>query len=79
MTTISTKIPDTLFRQAKSIAEREDITIDQFIALALAGQISSWETGKEFAERAKRGDWKRAVEILENAPDAEPPFEDRLN
>jgi hypothetical protein len=36
MTTISTKIPDTLFRQAKKIAEREDMTLDEFIALALA-------------------------------------------
>lgn len=40
MTTISTKIPDTLFLHAKSIAEREEITLDQFIALALTSQIS---------------------------------------
>ena len=71
MTTISTKIPDTLFRQAKSIAEREDMTLDQFIAVALASQISSWETGKTFTERAERGDWQKSREILAKAPNAE--------
>lgn len=78
MTTISTKIPDTLFRQAKSIAEREDMTLDEFIAVALASQISSWETGKTFTERAKRGDWQKSREILSKAPDAEPEDFDKL-
>jgi predicted nucleic acid-binding protein len=78
MTTISTKIPDTLFRQAKTIAEREDMTFDQFIALALASQISSWETGKSFTERAKKGDWKKAREILAKAPETEPEDFDKL-
>ena len=78
MTTISTKIPDTLFRQAKSIAEREDMTLDQFIAVALASQISSWETGKSFTERAGRGDWQKSREILAKAPDAEPEDYDKL-
>ena len=71
MTTISTKIPDTLFRQAKSIAESEEMTLDQFIALALASQVSSWNVGKNFAERAKQGDWQKAREILAKAPDIE--------
>ena len=78
MTTISTKIPDTLFRQAKSIAEREDMTLDQFIAVALASQISSWETGKSFTERAKRGDWEKSREILAKVPDTEPEDYDKL-
>jgi predicted nucleic acid-binding protein len=78
MTTISTKIPDTLFRQAKTIADREDMTFDQFIALALASQISSWEIGKTFTERAKKGDWKKAREVLAKAPDIEAEDYDKL-
>jgi hypothetical protein len=78
MTTISTKIPDTLFRQAKTIAEREDITLDEFIALALASQISSWNVGKNFHERAKRGDWEKAREVLAKALDVEPEDYDKL-
>jgi hypothetical protein len=78
MTTISTKIPDTLFLHAKTIAEREEMTLDQFIALALASQISSWEIGQSFAERAEGGNWEKARKILSKAPDAEPEAEDIL-
>ncbi len=78
MTTISTKVPDQLLRHAKSISEREEITIDQFISIAIASQISSWEAGKSFEERAKRGSLKRALEILAKAPDVEPDEHDQL-
>ena len=78
MTTISTEIPDTLFRQAKSIAESEEITLDQFVALALASQVSSWNVGKTFTERAAKGDWQKSREILAKVPDVEPADFDKL-
>jgi len=78
MTKINTKIPDTLFRQVVTIAEREEITLDQFIALALASQISSWNVGKTFADRAQKGDWEKAREILAKAPDIEAEDYDKL-
>ncbi len=78
MPTISTKIPDTLFRQAKTIAEREDMTLDEFIALALASQVSSWKTGETFTQRAVKGDWQKARKILANAPNMEPDDFDKL-
>jgi hypothetical protein len=78
MTTIVLKIPDTLFRQAKSIAESEEITFDEFISLALVNQISSWNLGKSFAERAKKGDWETAREVLGKAPNVEADDFDKL-
>lgn len=78
MTTINTKIPDTLFRQAKTIAEDEEMTLDQFIALALASQISSWNVGKTFAERTAKGDWEKVREVLAKAPDIEAEDYDKL-
>jgi len=51
MTIVSTKMPDALFRQAKAIADREKITLDELISLALAGQIASREVGRQFEER----------------------------
>lgn len=78
MTSISTKLPDTLLRQARNIAEREEISLDQFIALALAGQVSAWETRRSFAERAKVGDWEKAREILADAPNVEPEDYDKF-
>ncbi|MCY7345946.1 MAG: hypothetical protein LH614_06955, partial [Pyrinomonadaceae bacterium] len=69
---------DTLFRQAKTIAEREEMTLDQFIALALASQISSWNVGKTFADRANQGNWEKAREILAKAPDTKAEDYDKL-
>lgn len=78
MTTISTQIPDTIFLHAKTIADREEMTLDQFVALALASQISSWEVGKSFAERASNGDWETARKILAMGSDLEPEPDDKL-
>jgi hypothetical protein len=78
MTTLKTQVPDTILRYAKTLAEREKITLDQFVSMALASQISSWQTQHEFAERAKRGSWDRAREILAKGGDLEPAPEDKL-
>ena len=78
MTIISTKIPDTLFRQAKTIADSEEMTFDQFIALALASQVSSWNVGKTFTEHAPKGDWQKSREILAKVPDVKAEDFDKL-
>lgn len=78
MKNITTNIPDTLLRQAQSIAAREEISLDQFIALALASQVSVWETRASFAARAKQGNWQKAQEILAKAPHHEPEAEDQF-
>jgi hypothetical protein len=78
MTTIHAQIPDALLRQAQTIAEREQISIDQLIALALASQISAWEAGKSFSARAASGDWQKAKAVLANAPDVEPEDYDKF-
>ncbi len=78
MTTLTTSIPDAILRHAKRLADKEQITLDQFISMALAGQISSWETKESFDERAKKGDWTRARKILAKGSDLEPEPDDRL-
>ncbi len=78
MTKLNTKIPDALLRQAQTIANREQISLDQFIAIALASQVSVLETRQNVAERAKIGDWQKAKEILAKAPDVEPENYDKF-
>jgi hypothetical protein len=78
MTTIETQIPDSLYKQVKSLAERESISIDQLVSIALAGQVSAWLTKDYLAERAARGSWDKALEVLAQAPDVEPADHDRL-
>ena len=78
MTTIETRIPDSLYKQVKSLAERESISIDQLVSIALAGQVSAWLTKDYLAELAARGSWDKALEVLAQAPDVEPAEHDRL-
>ncbi len=78
MTKIETQIPDSLYKQVKSLAERESISVDHLISIALAGQVSAWLTKDYLAERAARGSWDRALEVLAQVPDIEPEEHDRL-
>ncbi|MBX3288841.1 MAG: hypothetical protein KF855_05790 [Acidobacteria bacterium] len=78
MTTISANLPDSLLRRAKKIAESEGLTLDQFLAMALSGQLSSWDTARALEDRAKHGDWNRMRKLLSKAPDVEPEDYDRL-
>ena len=78
MTTIETHIPDSLYQQVKSLAERESISVDQLVSIALAAQVSAWLTKDYIAERAARGSWDKALEVLAQVPDVEPAEHDRL-
>ncbi len=72
MTTIETRIPDKLFAQAKQLAERENVSLDQLVTIALTAQVSAWMTKDYLETRAARGNWEQAREVLAQAPDVEP-------
>ena len=52
---ISANIPDVLYQQLESFAEKEQISIDRLVAIALSPQIALWST---------RGFWKRKLSVL---------------
>lgn len=76
MTTIETHIPDKLFAQAKQLAERENVTLDQLVIIALTAQVSAWMTKDYLETRAARGSWEKAREVLAQSPDVDPPAHD---
>ena len=78
MTTLTARVPDSIYNRIKSLADREEISIDQLVSMALSAQIAVMLTGESIAERAKRGNWKRAKEILAKAPAVEPEEIDKL-
>jgi hypothetical protein len=55
MSSISLRLPESLHKQARELAKREDISINQLIATALAEKMSALMTGEYLAERAARG------------------------
>ena len=78
MTTIEAKVPDYLARLAREAAEKEHVTVDQIVALALASQVSAWRVRDDMAARAARGNVTDFDRILASVPDVTPMPGDEL-
>lgn len=78
MTTIEAKIPEPVLKQAKELAEREHIPLEQLISLAVTQTIGIWSNQSYVSLRATRGSREDFLQALEQVPDVEPPEYDRL-
>jgi len=78
MTTLSAKIPNSLYKPVEELTKREDLPLDQFVAIALSAQVSAWMAKEYMEERAKRGSWEKVQKFLSKVPDIEPEEHDRL-
>jgi len=55
MSILSIQLPNSLSKNLQELAEREGISIDQFIAMAVAEKMAALMTEAYLEERAKRG------------------------
>jgi hypothetical protein len=78
MSTLSLRLPESLHQNVRELAEREGISINQFIATAVAEKMSALLTEELLQERAKRGSKEKYERALARVPDAEPEERDRL-
>lgn len=78
MSTLSLRLPDSLHRQVKELASEEGISINQFVATAVAEKMSALLTEAYLQQRAARGDRGRYEDALSRVPDVEPEQDDRL-
>lgn len=78
MSTLSLRIPDSLHRQIREIAKRENISINQFVSTAVAEKLSALLTEEYLSERASRGSRRKFEKALSKVRDIEPDEEDRL-
>jgi hypothetical protein len=78
MSTISLRLPDSLHETARELAEKESISINQLITLALAEKVSALMTEEYLGSRAKRGDRKKFARAMAKVADIEPAEQDRL-
>lgn len=78
MSTLSVRLPDSLHKRIKKMAEGEGISMNQFITLAVTEKISALMTVEYLKSRARRGDRKKFEAVLENVPDVEPEVHDQL-
>jgi len=78
MSTISLRLPESLHESARALAEKENISINQLITLALAEKVSALMTEEYLGERAKRGSKEKFHAVLAKVPDVEPEQHHRL-
>jgi hypothetical protein len=78
MSQLALRLPNSLHERAREIALRENTSLNQFIALAVAEKVSALETARFFRERATRGDLETLRMILDRTPDAAPASGDEI-
>ena len=78
MSTISLRLPDSLHKQIRKLADSEGISINQFISTAAAEKLAALMTVEYLEERAKRGSREKFEAALARLPDVEPEDYDRF-
>ena len=78
MTQLSISIPDSIYKSVLALASQEDISIDQFVALALGEKMSALMTEDYLLQRAIRGQRDKFLAVLAAAPDVDPIEDDWL-
>lgn len=77
MTTLSIRWPDSLHQMIRELAKADQISMNQFIASAVAEKVSALTTEQYLMEGARRGDIKKFRHALASVPDVEPEDFDR--
>jgi len=72
MSTLSLRLPESLHKRLKEISKEENVSINQFIATAVAEKVSALITEESLTERANRGSRNKFTKVLEKVADAEP-------
>lgn len=64
MSTISLRLPESLHDKARELAKQENVSINQFVATALAEKLSALMTEEYLQVRAKRGSRRKFEAVL---------------
>ena len=78
MSTSSLRLPASLHRDLRELAEREGVSINQLISSAVGEKLAPLHTLNYLRQRAERGNRKAFEDVLAKVPDVEPPDYDRL-
>ncbi len=78
MSAISVRLPDSLHKMAREVASEDHISLNQFIASAVAEKLSALTTETYLAARAARGSVDKFHAVLLKVPSSEPEEFDRI-
>ncbi len=77
MSTVSVNLPDSVHKKIQELADREGISVDQFLAAA-AGKLAASTSVASLDERAARGSLEKLHGILDRVPHVPPDPGDEI-
>ncbi len=75
---ISLRLPNSIHDRARVLSMRDHVSINQFVATAVAEKISAMETEDYLVNRAKRARRNKFEAALAQVPNREPDEQDRF-
>lgn len=78
MSNLSLRLPDSLHSKLRELAKRDNVSINQLIATAVAEKAAALLTLDYLEVRAKRADAKLIDRLLDRVPDVAPPPGDEM-
>ncbi len=78
MSAISLRLPDSLHNRIRILSKSDHISINQFVATAVAEKISSLDTETYLSNRAQRASRKSFERAMSMIPDVEPEPYDKI-
>lgn len=79
MSTLSVRLPTSLHRQLRELAQKEGVSINQLITTAVAEKMAALLTVEYLEERAADGSRSRFEAVLRKVPRRQAAPEDRLD
>ncbi len=78
MSTISLRLPDSLHKSVRALAKQDNISINQFVATALAEKMSALITEEYLTERANKGKKNKFKKVLSKVKNIDPDENDEI-
>ena len=78
MSALSIRLPDSLHKKIKEIAQRDNVSINQMITLAVAEKLSALETEDYLTQRASRASREKFRKALGKVPNRKPHPQDKI-
>lgn len=79
MSVLSVRLPESLHRMAKDVAEEDHVSLNQFIATAVAEKVAALTTEKYLEARGMKGSRQAFDEALGKVPAVQPEAFDRID
>lgn len=78
MAAVSLRLPDSIYEFAKELSSKDSVSLNQFIATAVAEKVSALNTESYLQERASNASKDKFMKALNKVPDVEPEGFDKL-